>query len=100
MMELIDELISALPSKDEEAIKSLIERTQDFELYPNKDQIWASILILSDGSLDEVIEILPHAKKDWRDVVVAAGLAVDEWKRVAESWLSQRVNDFDSRPSR
>lgn len=97
-MNLIDDLISVFPSREREDIKLLIEKNQEFKIYPNQPQIWASILILSGASFKEVIEILPHAKKDWRDVVVAAGLAIDDWKQVAENWLQkkQEVGDKEN----
>jgi hypothetical protein len=97
-MKLIDDLISVFPSNEEDRIRLLVERTQEFEIYPNRNQIWASILILSDATTEAVVEILPHAKKDWRNVIVAAGLAVDDWELLAKKWASKKAIFSDRIP--
>lgn len=56
----------------------------------NTDQIWASILLLSDGVTTKFEEILVIASEDWRDVVVGAGLAVDGWQQRAISKVADR----------
>ena len=91
-MKLIDNIILAFPSAETKYVKLLVETTIDFEIYPNRNQIWASIFILSNASFHETVEILAHAKKDWRDVIIASGLAVDNWEVVAEKWLLKKIS--------
>lgn len=95
-MKLVDDIINTFTLSEIECIKTLMKTTLEFELYPNKDQIWASILVLSDASLNEVVKILPHAKKDWRDVVIASGFAIDNWEQVAEKWVRKKSPSADA----
>jgi hypothetical protein len=81
MNALIEKLVVVFfPSCQSEIVRNFILKCSSFDIYPNKIQIWASILILSKSSIEEFESVLSHAKKDWRDVVVAAGLAVDDWE--------------------
>jgi len=43
------------------------------------ERICGAILIIADGDLDRLLRAACDAEMDWRDVLVAAGLAHDDW---------------------
>jgi hypothetical protein len=47
-----------------------------------RDRVQLAMLKEADGSLDRFSEALKLAASDWRDVLVCAGLADEDWTRV------------------
>ena len=74
-------LINEFPEDQARIIESIILNERDFEKWPNEEQIWASILILCGRNIENLQSILTDAKRDWRDLVIAAGLAIDDWQQ-------------------
>jgi hypothetical protein len=47
-----------------------------------RDRVHLGILLLAGGSFERFARVLALAATDWRDVLVAAGLANDNWPEV------------------
>ena len=46
------------------------------------DRVHLAILLLSRGDMQQFREVLRQARQDWRDTLVAAGLADHDWQLV------------------
>ena len=46
------------------------------------DRVHLAILLLSRGDTQRFREVLSQARQDWRDTLVAAGLADDDWPSI------------------
>jgi hypothetical protein len=43
------------------------------------ERVHAAVVIPADGDVDRLVVLAPEAEQDWRDVLVAAGLAGEGW---------------------
>ncbi len=51
------------------------------------ERVQAAILILAGGRINGVLDAIEDARADWRDVLIAADLARDDWPdRIAEQF--------------
>lgn len=93
MNNIIEYLVKLRPENEANRLMLFINENKNFNMFPNREQIWSSILILANMRFDEIVELTKFAKKDWRDVVIAAGLAVDDWESIVckfhERYLSE-----------
>jgi len=89
MKDILNKILSTFPESESEAVNEIVMKTKDFSLWKNETQIWVSIIVLSGARLSEFEKILEEAKNDWRDVVIAAGLAIDDWEKLAMTWISK-----------
>lgn len=72
------------PANADEVIKSFGET--DLPLIANNgERVFLAILLLSRGDMDKFRMELKQAKTDWRDTLVAAGLANADWPAVLRS---------------
>jgi len=53
------------------------------------ERLCGAILILADGDIDRLLEAAAQAERDWRDVLVAAGLANGDWPERLDSALAR-----------
>ncbi|WP_030259805.1 hypothetical protein [Streptomyces violens] len=61
----------------EEVIEPITEGNVMFQ-----ERVAAAAVICSQGDLDEFFAVLEEVRADWRDVLVAAGLADAQWKQL------------------
>jgi hypothetical protein len=45
------------------------------------ERICGAILIVAEGDVDKLVEAAALAERDWRDLLVSAGLEHDDWPR-------------------
>ncbi len=70
-------------SKEQIALASGLLSDADFPMCGvNRDRIWCAILYMADGSYDKFLIYIEEAKKDWRDVLISAGLESANWRDV------------------
>ena len=69
----------------------------------NSERIQFAILKLAEGDLTKFDTAFQEAKHDWRDVLVAAGLANEDWPDVVvaagladENWHTQAVKEWEA----
>ena len=62
-------------------------RELDFGLQ-SSDRVHAAVLILSGSEWNKLDEALRIARIDWRDVLVAAGLANGDWPQRVDAFLT------------
>jgi hypothetical protein len=72
-------VLDRLRQHDELVIRSL----------QNPERMHAAIIRVADGSLDRLNDALSLARLDWRDLLVAAGLADGDWPARLSEWLDQ-----------
>ncbi|MEU4237332.1 hypothetical protein [Actinoplanes sp. NPDC026619] len=68
--------------EEAEAILSLLTDAVPQEPGDSADgieRVQAAVVLLSDGDSQRFLEVLRMAQQDWRDVLVAAQLAHDDW---------------------
>ena len=58
-----------------------------YEEEPPGERLVAAAVLCADGDLDELGRALDLAEMDWRDLLVAAGLADRDWPRRLEELL-------------
>lgn len=51
------------------------------------ERVQAAILILAAGDIERLIRECDEARRDWRDVLVAADLGFDDWPRRVAAFL-------------
>lgn len=51
------------------------------------ERVQAAILILAAGDIGRLFRECDEARKDWRDVLMAADLGFDDWPRRVEAFL-------------
>jgi len=70
-------------------LQRLADTSLPFLDQPNRDRerdrVHLAILKLSDGKLDRFEKYLHSASRDWRDVLMAAGMANGDWPDVLRS---------------
>ena len=49
-----------------------------------RDRVQAAILVLSDSRIDRLLKEVAASQVDWRDTLMAAGLAGNDWPLVAK----------------
>lgn len=86
MENTIEYLVRLMPAEEASKLIIFMSDNKNFDIFPNRDQIWTSIIILANFRMDEIEEVIQHARKDWRDVIIAAGLAADDWELVARKF--------------
>ena len=59
----------------------------------NQDQIHAAILLFSKGNIVLFEEAIKEALVDWRNIIIATGLAVDNWSSIVSEKLKELKND-------
>jgi hypothetical protein len=52
-----------------------------------EERIYAAILKIADRDVDRLLEAIDLAESDWRDVLVSAGFANDDWRLRVAAWL-------------
>ena len=71
---------------DAETAEYVMERLREAELPLDRGapppRVHAAVLWLSQGDLDRFDRELDGACMDWRDTLVVAGLAYDDWREV------------------
>jgi hypothetical protein len=72
------------PANAQEVIAAL-EATDLPLIANNGERVFLAILLLSRGDMDKFRIGLKQAKTDWRDTLVAAGLANSDWPGVLRS---------------
>lgn len=99
-MKISTEMISLIESRfsptDASSILSAIASLdeQDFE-HQDPDRIAGAILVLVKRRISNLAAIIESAKTDWRDLLMGAGLADDDWtfrlEETAASWSADSV---------
>jgi hypothetical protein len=69
------------PSRAAEVVTALDQADLSLGL-TNPDRVQLAILLLSHGDMDRFRDALRTARQDWRDTLIAAGLADDDWSEV------------------
>ncbi|HEV2343083.1 MAG TPA: hypothetical protein VGS97_03250 [Actinocrinis sp.] len=64
------------------------------------ERIRAAIVLLADGDLSRFRDAVELAKTDWRDLLVAAGLAHADWPSLLDEALGPADVDADRRTER
>jgi hypothetical protein len=87
--QVIAELEERLPASDRRAAQTLLESTSlpfisDISSVAAA-RIHMAAIKLGGGSADQLRSILVAAATDWRDVLVAAGMANADWEQVLET---------------
>lgn len=63
--------------------------TLDLPLHHSPDgdeRVFGAILIVANGDIDRLVAAAADGERDWRDVLVAAGLENDDWpERLADA---------------
>ena len=68
-------------------ISALREWRIPYEAEPPGERLVAAVVLVADGRLEGVDEGIEIAERDWRDLLVAAGLQHEDWRRVLRSRL-------------
>jgi hypothetical protein len=55
----------------------------------DSERIQAAIVIVASGQLGRLTDAIALAQTDWRDVLVGAGLADDDWRQRLDSLLGE-----------
>ena len=76
----------------EEALAASVGAVPGLPLAERQDpeRLAAAMLILGRGDLDALARAIGLARRDWRDALVAAGLANGDWPAVLERTLGPR----------
>ena len=83
------------PAQADDVIAAL--DTSDFSLgFTSPDRVHLAILLISRGDMQRFRAAVHQAKQDWRDTLVAAGLADEDWPAV----LRQEGIELGSVPCR
>src|SRR5438270_7279857 len=61
------------------------------------ERLCGAILLLAHGDIDELLEAVALAEVDWRDLLVHAGLAHDDWPEKLRAGLAT-VRDQPTQP--
>ena len=59
----------------------------ELEDYASSERVQAAVVQLARGDLDRLDRQLREARIDWRDVLVAAGLAHEDWPERLDDYL-------------
>jgi hypothetical protein len=63
-----------------------------YEEEPPNERLIAAVVLTADGRLDGVDDAFRTAEQDWRDLLVGAGLANDDWLTVLDARLGPAVD--------
>jgi hypothetical protein len=55
----------------------------------DSERIQAAIVIVASGQLGRLTDAIALAQTDWRDILVDAGLADDDWRQRLDSLLGE-----------
>jgi hypothetical protein len=65
------------------------------------ERVRAAIVLLADGNISRLKDALRLAATDWRDLLVAAGLAHADWPDLLDRWLGAETEpDPGAKPGR
>jgi hypothetical protein len=61
----------------------------------NPERMFAAIVRLADGHLDKLDSAIGLARLDWRDLLVAADFANEDWPARLAAWFDRQSQDGD-----
>lgn len=67
------------PGSAPEILRLLAELPSHPEDYLGSERVHAAIVLLANGNLSRFRQALDLSRTDWRDVLMAAGLADEDW---------------------
>jgi hypothetical protein len=70
------------PSANADEVIALFDRTDLPLIANNGERVFLAVLLLSRGDMSQLQGALRQAKVDWRDTLVSAGLANEDWPSV------------------
>jgi hypothetical protein len=72
-------------------LDALREWRISYEAEPPNERLIAAVVLVADGRLEGVDEGFRLAELDWRDLLVAADLANEDWRSVLSSLMGPAV---------
>ena len=78
------------PQATAEVLERLVSLRLALAEKQSRERIDAAIVLLADGSLSRLERAVAVAERDWRDVLVAAGLAHGDWTERLDQLLGPR----------
>lgn len=96
MAKSIDNYINEQFSQEDATVVKKALRAAIFPLIGEDEERWrvqVAIIIVSESRLDFFHQALRYALNDWRDVLITAGLANENWRSVAQQLGYERKTD-------